>query len=303
MSLLAVGSVAFDDLETPSGRRENLLGGSATYFTLSASRFCSSQIVAVVGEDFSSEHRRVFQGHPIDLEGLIQKPGKCFRWKGAYGRDLNEAKTLDTQLNVFADFHPKIPASFRQSPYLFLGNIDPLLQMDVVKQMAKRPSWVALDTMNYWIKGSRESLAKVLKKVDILLVNETEVRELTLEQNFLKAFRRIQEFGPKVLVIKRGEYGAVMLTKECVFTAPAYPLEDVVDPTGAGDSFAGGFLGRLVQLGRMDLPALKHAVLTGSVMASFTVEEFGTGRLETVQQQDIEVRSKAFSDMMRLDDL
>ena len=303
MSLLAVGSVAFDDLETPSGRRENLLGGSATYFTLSASRFCEAQMVAVVGEDFAPQHRRVFEGRPIDLAGLVQKPGRCFRWRGAYGRDLNEAKTLDTQLNVFADFHPQIPQSFRQSPYLFLGNIDPSLQLDVVEQMAIRPSWVALDTMNYWIKGSRESLAKVLKKVDILLVNETEVRELTLEQNFLKAFRRIQEFGPKVLVIKRGEYGAVMLTPECVFTAPAYPLEDVVDPTGAGDSFAGGFLGKLAQLGRMDQAALKHAVLTGSVMASFTVEEFGTGRLETIQPQDIEMRSKAFSDMMRLDDL
>ncbi len=303
MSLLAVGSLAFDDLETPSGRRENLLGGSVTYFTLSASHFYPSQVVAVVGEDFGPEHRRVFEGRPIDLAGLVEKPGRSFHWKGAYGRDLSEAKTLDTQLNVFADFHPDLPQSFRTSPYLFLGNIDPALQLDVVHQMVQRPTWVALDTMNYWIRGSRESLGKVLKEVDILLVNETEVRELTLEQNLMKAFRRVLEFGPKVLVIKRGEYGAVLMTETGVFAAPAYPLEDVVDPTGAGDTFAGGFLGRLAQLGRMDFPALKHAILTGSVMASFTVEQFGTGRLETVQKQDLDSRSKAFSDMIRLDEL
>ena len=303
MSLLAVGSVAFDDLETPAGRRENLLGGSATYFTLSASHFAPARMVAVVGTDFGPEQRRVFADRDIDLEGLVQRPGRSFRWKGAYGRDLNEAKTLDTQLNVFADFHPKLPESYRHSPYLFLGNIEPSLQLDVVRQMAERPKWVALDTMNYWIRDSREALAKVLKEVDILLVNETEVRELTLEQNLMKAFRRVLDFGPKVLVIKRGEYGAVLLTEGCVFAAPAYPLEDIVDPTGAGDTFAGGFLGKLAQLGRMDLPALKHAVLMGTVMASFTVEQFGTGRQETVQKKELEERSKAFSDMIRLDDL
>jgi hypothetical protein len=303
MSLLAVGSVAFDDLETPAGTRENLLGGSATYFTLSASMFTPSQLVAVVGMDFSPDHRAVFEGRPIDLAGLEQKPGRCFRWKGSYGDELNEARTLDTQLNVFADFHPVLPEPFRQSPYLFLGNIEPSLQLDVVHQMAERPRWVALDTMNYWIRGSRKELAEVLKEVDILLVNEMEVRELTLEHNLLKAYRQILKFGPRILVIKRGEYGAVLMTEDCVFSAPAYPLEDIVDPTGAGDTFAGGFLGKLAQLGRMDLPALKHAVLTGTVMASFTVEQFGTGRLETVQKKDLDIRSKAFSDMIRLDDL
>lgn len=303
MSLLAVGSVAFDDLTTPRGSRENLLGGSATYFTLSASHFTPSQMVAVVGMDFLPHHRAVFEGRAIDLAGLVQKPGRSFRWKGAYGDELNDAQTLDTQLNVFADFHPQLPKPFRQSPYLFLGNIEPSLQLDVVHQMAKRPRWIALDTMNYWIRGSRKELGNVLKEVDILLVNETEVRELTLEHNLLKAYRKILSLGPKVLVIKRGEYGAVLMTEGCVFSAPAYPLEDVVDPTGAGDTFAGGFLGKLAQLGRMDIPSLKNAVLTGAVMASFTVEEFGTGRLETVHKKDLDERSKAFSDMIRVDDL
>ena len=303
MSLLAVGSVAFDDLKTPGGSRDNLMGGSATYFTLSASHFVPTQLVAVVGLDFKPEHRAVFEGRPIDLEGLEQKPGRSFRWKGSYGDELNEAITLDTQLNVFADFHPHLPETFRQSRYLFLGNIEPSLQLDVVHQMARRPRWVALDTMNYWIRGSRQELASTLKEVDILLVNEMEVRELTSEHNLLKAYRQVLNLGPKVLVIKRGEYGSVLMTGDCVFSAPAYPLEDIVDPTGAGDTFAGGFLGKLAQLGRMDLPALKNAVITGTVMASFTVEQFGIGRLETVQKKDLDDRSKAFSDMIRLDDL
>lgn len=303
MSLLAVGSVAFDDLKTPGGSRDNLMGGSATYFTLSASHFVPTQLVAVVGLDFKPEHRAVFEGRPIDLEGLEQKPGRSFRWKGSYGDELNEAITLDTQLNVFADFHPHLPETFRQSRYLFLGNIEPSLQLDVVHQMARRPRWVALDTMNYWIRGSRQELATTLKEVDILLVNEMEVRELTSEHNLLKAYRQVLNLGPKVLVIKRGEYGSVLMTGDCVFSAPAYPLEDIVDPTGAGDTFAGGFLGKLAQLGRMDLPALKNAVITGTVMASFTVEQFGIGRLETVQKKDLDDRWKAFSDMIRLDDL
>ncbi|MDE3245417.1 MAG: sugar kinase [Acidobacteriota bacterium] len=303
MSLLAVGSVAFDDLKTPGGSRDNLMGGSATYFTLSASHFVPTQLVAVVGMDFMPEHRAVFQGRPIDLEGLEQKQGLSFRWKGSYGDELNDATTLDTQLNVFADFHPRLPETFRESPYLFLGNIEPSLQLDVVHQMARRPRWVALDTMNYWILGSRRELADTLKEVDILLVNEMEVRELTSEHNLMKAYRQVLKFGPKVLVIKRGEYGSVLMTEDSVFSAPAYPLEDIVDPTGAGDTFAGGFLGKLAQLGRMDLPALKNAVITGTVMASFTVEQFGIGRLETVQKKDLADRSKAFSDMIRLDDL
>lgn len=303
MSLLVVGSVAFDDLETPFGKRERVLGGSASYFSLCASRFHPVQVVAVVGEDFGPEQYRVFDGRPIDLSGLVRKPGKSFHWKGCYGFDLNEAKTLETHLNVFQDFHPELPEAFRSSPYLFLGNIDPTLQLDVVKQMAQRPRWVALDTMNFWINGAREALQNVLKVVDILLVNESEARALTDEHNLLKAYRKIQAIGPKILVVKRGEYGAALFTPEGVFAAPAFPLEDVFDPTGAGDTFAGGFLGYLAAAGKTDIDTLKAATLTGAVMASFTVEQFGTQNLEIVTEHDIKERSKAFSDMIRVDGL
>lgn len=303
MSLLVVGSVAFDDVETPFGRRERVLGGSASYFSLSASRFVPVKVVAVVGEDFGAEQRAVFAGRPIDLSGLVTKAGKSFHWKGAYGWDLNEAKTLDTQLNVFADFKPELPEAHRDSSYLFLGNIDPTLQLEVVKQMKQRPRWIALDTMNYWIRGASEPLARVLKEVDILLVNDAEVRELTREHSLVKAYRRVRELGPKVLVVKRGEYGVALFTDQGIFAAPAYPLEDVFDPTGAGDTFAGGFLGQLARLERMDTPALKHATLAGSVMASFTVERFSTERLETLTDEELKARMASFSDMIRVEAL
>lgn len=303
MSLLVVGSVAFDDVETPFGRRERVLGGSASYFSLSASRFTPVKVVAVVGEDFGAEQRKVFDGRPIDLSGLVTKPGKSFHWKGAYGWDLNEAKTLDTQLNVFADFKPELPEPYRESPFLFLGNIDPTLQLEVVRQMKQRPRWIALDTMNYWIRGASEELARVLKEVDILLVNDAEVRELTREHSLVKAYRRVRELGPKVLVVKRGEYGVALFTEQGIFAAPAYPLEDVFDPTGAGDTFAGGFLGQLARLERMDVPALKHATLAGSVMASFTVERFSTERLETLKDEEWKARMASFSDMIRVEAL
>ena len=303
MSLLAVGSIAFDDLETPFGKREDILGGSATYFALSGSRFCPVQVVAVVGEDFGPDQEKVFQGRPIDLGGLVRKPGKCFRWKGAYGFDLNEAKTLETHLNVFAHFQPVIPDSYLDTPHVFLGNIDPVLQLEVLRQLPGVPKWVALDTMNYWIRGSRKALEEVLAKVDILLMNEAEVREFTGEHSLIKAYRRVQVVGPQVLVVKRGEYGVCLLTPEGVFAAPAYPLEDVFDPTGAGDTFAGGFLGFLASKGRTDISALKKAALTGSIMASFTVERFGTERLETITEKDILHRMKGFSDMIRVEEL
>lgn len=303
MSLLVVGSVAFDDLETPFGKQERVLGGSASYFSLSASRFHPVQVVAVVGEDFGPEHYQVFEGRPIDLAGLVRKPGQSFRWKGAYGYDLNEAQTLETHLNVFAGFHPELPPAFKSSPYLFLGNIDPVLQMDVVKQMAHRPRWIAMDTMNFWIQGSPDALRKTLREVDILLVNESEARALAEEHNLLKAYRKIQAMGPEILVVKRGEYGALLMTPGEVFIAPAFLLEDVFDPTGAGDTFAGGFLGHLAREGRMDLDALKAAVLQGSVMASFTVERFGTQNLELVTDEAIRERVKAFSSMIQVSGL
>lgn len=300
MSLLAIGSVAFDDLETPAGKRENILGGSASYFSICASRFHPVQVVAVVGDDFGPEHQCVFEGRPIDLGGLQRLPGKSFHWKGAYGEDLNVARTLDTQLNVFQDFHPVLPEAFRQSPYLFLGNIDPVLQLDVVHQMARRPRWVALDTMNFWINGSREALQRTLAEVDILLVNEAEVRALTGEQNLLKAYRSVQALGPRILVVKRGEYGAMLFSPDGLFVAPAFPLEEVQDPTGAGDTFAGGFLGALAAAGSLDGETLKRAVIMGSLLASFTVEAFGTERLQTVQEEELQARLKAFSNMIRV---
>lgn len=303
MSLLAIGSVAFDDLETPFGCREHALGGSATYFSLSASRFHPVRVVAVVGEDFGPDQIRVFEGRPIDLGGLKKVPGLSFHWKGAYGYDLNEAKTLATDLNVFADFKPDLTPAYRESPFLFLGNIDPVLQLDVVRQMSKRPKWIALDTMNYWIRGARPALEAVLKEVDILLVNDAEIRELTQEHNLIKAYRKLQGMGPKILVVKRGEYGVALFTPEGIFAAPAFPLEDVFDPTGAGDTFAGGFLGYLAWIDRQDVTALKHATLVGSVMASFTVERFSTERLEQITQDEVRNRLSLFSDMIRVEDL
>jgi sugar/nucleoside kinase (ribokinase family) len=303
MSLLAIGSVAFDDLETPFGCREHALGGSATYFSLSASRFHPVRVVAVVGEDFGPDQMRVFEGRPIDLSGLKRMPGLSFHWKGSYGYDLNEAKTLATDLNVFADFNPELTPAHRESPFLFLGNIDPVLQLDVVRQMSKRPKWIALDTMNYWIRGARPALLAVLKEVDILLVNDAEIRELTQEHNLIKAYRKLQGMGPRILVVKRGEYGVALFTPEGIFAAPAYPLEDVFDPTGAGDTFAGGFLGYLAWIDRQDVTALKHATLVGSVMASFTVERFSTERLEQITQDEVRNRLSLFSDMIRVEDL
>jgi len=282
MSLLVVGSVAFDDLETPSGRRENILGGSASYFSLAASRLHPVQVVAVVGEDFGPEQTQVFQDRPIDLTGLVRKPGQSFHWKGEYGQDLNEATTLETHLNVFADFHPDLPKSYRTPSCLFLGNIDPALQLDVVRQLTERPRWIALDTMNYWITGAREALLKVLKEVDILLVNEAEARSLTGERNLLTIYQKVQQLGPRILVVKRGEYGVALFTPQGHFLAPAFMLKQVVDPTGAGDTFAGGFMGFLASAPDTDLETLKRAVLMGTVMASFTVEQFGTSGLQSL---------------------
>lgn len=300
MSLLAVGSVAFDDLETPFGRRENILGGSASYFSLSASHFRPVDIVAVVGQDFGPEHFKVFEGRPIGLDGLVQVPGKSFHWKGEYGQDLNEAKTLETHLNVFAGFRPVLPERCCTAPFLFLGNIDPVLQLDVVRQMAQRPRWIALDTMNFWIEGSKDALLAVLKEIDILLVNETEARSLSGERNLVKAYQKIRTLGPTILVVKRGEHGVSLFTPEGYFMAPAFPLEEVLDPTGAGDTFAGGFLGYLASVETLDLQSLKKATLAGTVMASFTVQAFGTAQLETLTMERIQERMRLFTDMIHV---
>jgi sugar/nucleoside kinase (ribokinase family) len=300
MSLLVVGSIAFDDLETPSGRRVNVLGGSASYFSLAASRLHPVQVVAVVGDDFGPEQYRVFQDRPIDLAGLIRKPGLSFHWKGEYGQDLNEATTLETHLNVFADFHPDLPESYRQASCVFLGNIDPVLQLDVVRQMTARPRWIALDTMNFWINGAREALLEVLKEVDILLINEAEARSLTGERNLLKVYEKIQFMGPRILVVKRGEYGVALLSPQGHFLAPAFLLESVVDPTGAGDTFAGGFMGFLSSAPDTDLETLKRGALMGTVMASFTVEHFGTGGLETLSDNALHGRLAALHELIHV---
>lgn len=300
MSLLAIGSVAFDDLETPFGRREKILGGSASYFSLAASHFRSVDIVAVVGEDFGPEDFAVFEGRTIGLEGLIQVPGKSFHWKGSYGHDLNEAKTLETHLNVFAGFQPVLDERNREASYLFLGNIDPVLQLDVVRQMSRRPRWIALDTMNFWIEGANAALLAVLKEIDILLVNETEARSLSGERNLVKAYQKIRALGPRILVVKRGEYGVSLFTPDGCFMAPAFPLDEVHDPTGAGDTFAGGFLGHLATLETLDLQGMKQAVLTGTIMASFTVEAFGTTQLQGLTSTRIQERRQLFSDMIQV---
>lgn len=303
MSLLAVGSLAFDDLETPAGKRERVLGGSVSYFAISASHFHPVNVVAVAGDDFGDSERKVFEGRPIDLSGLELRPGKCFHWKGVYSENLNEAQTLETHLNVFQDFRPKLPTAFRGSEFLFLGNIDPQLQLEVLSQLPVRPRWVALDTMNFWIQGALDSLKRVLGQVDILLVNEGEARALAGERNLVCAARKIQALGPKVVVIKRGEYGVLLFAEETPLLMPALPLEVVVDPTGAGDTFAGGFLGSLAASGQMNSDGYRKALLAGTVMASFTVQDFGLARLAKVSTAEIQTRAQAFSDMVRVDGL
>ncbi len=302
MALLVVGSVALDSLETPFGRREDVLGGSASYFSACASFFGPTRVVAVVGEDFPDEHVRFLASRGVDLAGLSRQPGKTFRWKGRYEFDLNTAHTLDTQLNVFAAFHPRLPEHYRDSEYVFLGNIDPDLQRAVLDQV-RAPRLVACDTMNFWIDSKRESLLKTLKRVDLLFVNDAEARQLAGEHNVVKAARRILSFGPRALVVKRGEYGALFFSGDEVFAASAVPLADVFDPTGAGDSFAGGFMGYVARVRREDLPALRRAIVVGSVLASFTVEQFSLDRLRTLAPEEIRTRYAEARQRAHFDDL
>lgn len=302
MGILAVGSVALDSVKTPFGIEEEILGGSATYFSIAASYFAETSLVAVVGEDFPPQHIVSLQKLGIDTSGLETRPGKTFRWKGEYGFDLNTAKTLDTQLNVFADFSPKLRAEQRKREFLFLGNIDPDLQRNVLDQM-ERPKVIACDTMNYWIENKPDSLRKTLARVDILLINDAETRQLAREANLMRAARVILDWGPRTLVIKRGEYGALMIDNKSAFGAPAFPLEEVVDPTGAGDSFAGGFVGYLAATRSSDQAALRKAVVFGSVMASFNVSEFGPRRLATLTYAEIEARFREFRELTHFEDL
>lgn len=283
-----VGSVAFDAVKTPFGERERILGGSATYFSVAASFFTDVRVVAVVGEDFGPSDEAVFHQREIDTSDLERVSGKTFHWSGEYGYDLNVAHTRDTQLNVFADFKPKLSASAKETPYLFLGNIQPQLQVDVREQVRAR--LVAADTMNYWINNTPAELAEMLKHIDILVINDAEAREIAKEANLVRAARRILSMGPSRLVVKRGEYGAAMFTRESYFATPAYPLEEVFDPTGAGDSFAGGFMGYLAATNAVDEAAFRRGIIYGSVMASFNVEEFGCERMRRLTYDDINAR-------------
>jgi len=291
MSILVVGSVAFDSVETPFGRGDEVLGGSATYFSTSASFFTDVKLVAVVGNDFPDEHVAFLRGRNVDLDGLQTVAGSTFRWKGRYGYDLNEAQTLETKLNVFESFAPSLPSTYVDSEFVFLANIDPELQLQVLQQV-KRPKLIACDTMNFWIEGKRDALVKTLGHVDILLINEGEARQLSGEPNLVKAASRILAMGPKTLVIKRGEYGVIMFREHSIFAAPAFPLESVFDPTGAGDTFAGGFLGYLASTGDLSEAAFRRAIVFGSVMASYNVEDFSLNRMRTLQYSEIEERYK-----------
>lgn len=302
MSLVVVGSVAFDSVKTPFGEAEEVLGGSGTYFSTAASYFTDVSLVAVVGTDFPEKHLTFLKSRNIDIEGIEKAEGKTFRWKGEYGYELNEARTLDTQLNVFQTFKPKLPESYKDKKVVFLANIDPDLQREVLSQV-KEPALVACDTMNFWISGKRDALLKTLKLVDILLINDGEARALSGEPNLVKAAAIIQAMGPETLIIKRGEYGVLMFKNKKIFAAPAYPLEAVFDPTGAGDCFAGGFMGYLSSTMNFDEATMRKAIIFGSVMASYNVEAFSLDRIKILDYSEIESRFKAFRSLTHFEDL
>jgi len=301
--ILAVGSVAFDTIKNPFGEVSRVVGGSATYFSVAASFFADVRLVAVVGEDFADRGAELFDGRRIDLAGLQTVPGETFRWKGEYGFDLNTRETIYTKLNVFEQFEPVIPDAYRASPVVFLGNIHPRLQLEVLDQVEK-PRLVAADTMNYWIEGAPKELREVLKRVDVLIINDAEARELSGEANLVKAACVIRAMGPSTVVIKKGEHG-VLMTRPCegeFFAAPAMPLEQVFDPTGAGDTFAGGFVGSLAACGEMSDAAMARAIIYGSTIASFAVEDFSLDRLLRLTQEDIKERFGLFRRLTYFDE-
>lgn len=299
MSLLVVGSVAYDSVTTGAGSRTDALGGSATYFSVAASYFSDVSLIAVVGEDFRESDVALMQDHNVDTAGLERAAGSTFRWAGEYDPDdLNSRETLDTQLNVFADFSPKLSGEHRGMPYLFLANIDPDLQLDVLNQMEERPRLVALDTMNFWIEGKQSELQKVVEAVDVLFIDETEARMFSGKSNLLHAAGAITDMGPHTLLIKRGEHGVLLFHDGSIFVAPAFPLETVVDPTGAGDSFAGGFMGYMAATGDISSQGLRRATVLGSVMGSFCVEAFSLEKTSALSKDQIEERFRAFGGLM-----
>jgi len=303
MSLLVVGSVALDTIETPFGKADDALGGSATFISAAASFFMKDiSLVGVVGSDFPKEHIAFLAGKGINLDGLqIIEGGKTFRWSGRYHFDLNTRDTLDTQLNVFENFNPIIPEAAKNAEYVVLGNIHPTLQLQVLDQV-KNPKLVIADTMNFWISGAYDQLVKTLARVDLLSINDSEARELAKEHNLVKAARKIMEMGPHTLIIKKGEHGALLFTSDSIFSAPAYPLEDIFDPTGAGDTFMGGFIGYLSKHDKLDLDHLKRAVIYGSTLASYSVEKFSLERLQNLTGKEIESRYRQFKNLSQFEE-
>lgn len=298
MRILVVGSVAFDSVSTPAGSVERVWGGSAIYFAAAASLFAKVRLVGVVGEDFDEEPVAFLTSRGVDLSGLERRPGKTFQWRGRYSDDMNDAETLATELNVFADFSPKLPETFRDSEYVFLANIAPALQRSVLEQVEK-PRLVAADTMNLWIRTTREELDGVLQQADVLFVNEGEARLLTGEPNLIRAGRAILEAGPSCVVVKKGSHGAMMLTRRSYFVAPAYPLDHVVDTTGAGDSFAGGVLGYLAERNDFSETTMRNALLYGTAVASFTVSDFSLRRLQKLTREEVERRVEELREFVR----
>lgn len=300
MSIVVVGSVAFDSIETPIGKVERAIGGSATYFSLAASYFLPVNLVAAVGEDFSEDDRTILREKQIDLEGLtVVSGGKTFFWHGRYGEDPNDRESVITELNVFEGFKPNLPAGYRKADWLFLGNIDPEIQLEVIEQVEGRPL-VGCDTMNFWIERKPDKLLAVLKRVDVFFINDSEARLLSGNINLVSAARTILEMGPTAVVIKKGEHGAFLFTKNFRVFTPAYPLEEVVDPTGAGDSFAGGFVGYLAKAGGLHELNLRRAMYYGTVTASFTCESFSIGRLKGLTNEEIDDRFKALVDLVHV---
>ncbi|MBA3892043.1 MAG: sugar kinase [Gemmatimonadaceae bacterium] len=301
MTLLVVGSVALDSVETPFGKAENAIGGSGNFFAASASHFAPVHLVGVVGSDYPMDKLVPLQERGVDLSGVEQAEGSSFRWRGRYTHDLNSAETLETHLGVFSHFRPKIPEAFRNAPFVFLANIDPRLQLDVLQQV-ERPRLVACDTMNFWIESRRPELLELLKHVDLITLNDGEARQLSDKYNLVQAARWIMERGPRRVIIKKGEHGAFMFSEHEVFFAPAYPLEEVFDPTGAGDSFAGGFMGYLAKTGDISTANLRRAVVYGCVMGSFAVERFSVERLLEIGTADIQSRLQQFRDLVSVEE-
>ena len=293
MSVLIVGSVALDTITTPFGKAGDVLGGSATYSSISANVFSQVRLVAVVGRDFPKKYLTLLKDRGICLKGLKEMPGKTFRWEGEYSWDFSNPRTIATHLNVFAEFNPKIPLSYRKSKHVFLANIDPEIQEKVLSQVSK-PKLVACDTMNYWIENKRKSLLKLLKRVDVFLLNESEAKELSREANLIKAGKEILKLGPKAVIVKKGEHGVLLFSQKHIFVVPAYLLESVYDPTGAGDTFAGGFMGYLAKCQKYNQQTLREAVVYGNIMATFAVEDFSLKRLKTITMLDVRKRLKKF---------